>query len=126
MECYDQITEAIAKLPEAEKCGTLTKGQKISVAGAEITVMNEPFAARKIVLITARSRTAWRWAENGSCFWVIWLAGRGRFSCQSYAGGTEIGCATDGAPWAERRRRGALSGDFTGGLLMADAGLALG
>ena len=44
MECYDQITEAIAKLPEAEKCGTLTKGQKISVAGAEITVMNEPFA----------------------------------------------------------------------------------
>ena len=44
LECYDQITEAIAKLPEAEKCGTLTKGQKISVAGAEITVMNEPFA----------------------------------------------------------------------------------
>lgn len=44
LECYDRITEAIAKLPEAEKCGTLTKGQKISVAGAEITVMNEPFA----------------------------------------------------------------------------------
>ena len=38
----------------------------------------------------------------------------------------EIGCATDGAPWAERRGRGALPGDFTGGLLMADAGLALG
>ena len=34
LECYDRITEAIAKLPEAEKCGTLTKGQKISVAGA--------------------------------------------------------------------------------------------
>ena len=44
LECYDRITEAIAKLPEAEKCGTLTKGQKISVAGAESTVMNEPFA----------------------------------------------------------------------------------
>lgn len=44
LECYDRITEALAKLPEAEKCGTLTKGQKISVAGAEITVMNEPFA----------------------------------------------------------------------------------
>lgn len=29
-------------------------------------------------------------------------------------------------PWAERRRRGALPRDFTGGLLMADAGLALG
>lgn len=26
LECYDRITEAIAKLPEAEKCGTLTKG----------------------------------------------------------------------------------------------------
>ena len=44
LECYDRITEALAKLPETEKCGTLTKGQKISVAGAEITVMNEPFA----------------------------------------------------------------------------------
>ena len=28
--------------------------------------------------------------------------------------------------WAERCGRGALPGDFTGGLLMADAGLALG
>ena len=44
LECYDQVTEALAKLPETEKCDTLTKGQTISVAGAEITVMNEPFA----------------------------------------------------------------------------------
>lgn len=44
LECYDQITAALAKLPETEKSDTLTKGQKISVAGAEITVMNEPFA----------------------------------------------------------------------------------
>lgn len=28
LECYDRITEAIAKLPEAEKCGTLTKGRR--------------------------------------------------------------------------------------------------
>ena len=44
LECYDQVTKALAKLPEAEKCDTLTKGQTISVAGAKITVMNEPFA----------------------------------------------------------------------------------
>lgn len=44
LECYDQVTEALSKLPESEKCGTLTKGQMISVPGAEITVMNEPFA----------------------------------------------------------------------------------
>ena len=30
---------------------------------------------------------------------MIWAGRQGRFSCQSYAGGTEIGCATDGAPW---------------------------
>ena len=44
LECYAQVTEALAKLPGAQKCDTLARGQKISVAGAEITVMNEPFA----------------------------------------------------------------------------------
>ncbi|MFQ8840267.1 MAG: hypothetical protein ACLR8P_04330 [Clostridium fessum] len=127
LECYDRITEAIAKLPEAEKCGTLTKGQKISVAGAEITVMNEPFACTENSF--NNSSVAYRVEMGGKriLFWAIWAGRQGKIlACQSYAGGTEIGCATDGAPWAERRGRGVLPGNFTGGLLMADAGLALG
>lgn len=43
LECYDGITEALSKVPESQKCAALAKGQEISVEGAVITVMNEPF-----------------------------------------------------------------------------------
>lgn len=78
LECYDQITEAIAKLPEAEKCGTLTKGQKISVAGAEITVMNEPFACTENSF--NNSSVAYRVEMGGKriLFWVIWAGRQGK------------------------------------------------
>ncbi len=44
LECYDRVIQALEKLPESQKCDKLSKDQHITVAGANITVMNEPFA----------------------------------------------------------------------------------
>ena len=67
-----------AILPEAEKCGTLTKGQKISVAGAEITVMNEPFACTENSF--NNSSVAYRVDMGGKriLFWAIWAGRQGK------------------------------------------------
>ena len=112
--------EAIAKLPEAEKCGTLTKGQKISVAGAEITVMNEPFACTENSF--NNSSVAYRVEMGGKRILFLgdmgWQAGED-FLANHTQEELKSDAPADGAPWAERRGRGALPGDFTGGLLMA-------
>lgn len=127
LECYDQITEAIAKLPEAEKCGTLTKGQKISVAGAEITVMNEPFACTENSF--NNSSVAYRVEMGGKR--ILFLGDMGWQAGEDFlANHTQEELKSDVLQMAHHGQRGVEEELYQEispeGLLMADAGLALG
>ena len=72
------------------------------MAGAEITVMNEPFACTENSF--NNSSVAYRVEMGGKRILFLgdmgWQAGED-FLANHNAGGTEIGCATDGAPWRE-------------------------